>query len=146
MITMRWLRTFLLLSGHARVQSVPHHSPVLVSKIRLIDIPAHRSPADKLSFGTITDVLQSYTPVIPSSPDPLVVDSKPVPTPPLNVTGVDTTQGNIDISAAPSMAHLDPHPIPGGEEVSQQRVPVIISSIVYDAPSMFHLPYTDPGS
>jgi hypothetical protein len=132
----------------SRIQSVPHHSPVLVSKIRPIDMPAHhtiRGPADKLSFGTVTDVLQSYTPVIPSSPH-VVVDSKPVLTPPLNVAGVDTTQGNLDISAALSMAHLDPHPIPSGEEVSQQRVPVIISSIVYDTPSMFHLPCTDPGS
>jgi hypothetical protein len=32
-----------------------------------------------------------------------VFDSKPIPTPPLNVAVVDTTQGNFDISASPSM-------------------------------------------
>lgn len=127
------------------IQSVPHRSSILVSEIRPIAIPAHRmtrSPADKSSFGTVTDVLQSHSLVIPS-PHPIVAD-KPVPTLPLNLAVVDTTQENTGVSAAPSMAHQDPHPIPSGE-VFQQSAPVVPSPIVYDTPTTFHLSCTDPG-
>lgn len=122
----------------SRIQPVPHRSPILVSKIRPIAIPAHhttRSPADGSSFGTVTDVLQSHTPVIP--PSPLVVADKSVPSPPLNMAVVGSTQEDTGVSVAPSMTRLDLHPIPSGEEIFQQSAPVIPSSIVYGSPTSF---------
>ena len=49
------------------IQSVPHHSPSLVSGTRPSDIPAShttRDPADELSFCTVFDAPQLYTPIV----------------------------------------------------------------------------------
>jgi hypothetical protein len=56
---------------HSCIQSVPHHSPSSVSETCPFDIPvfhATRNSADELSFGTVLDAPQLYTPVIPSFP------------------------------------------------------------------------------
>ncbi|KAI0000906.1 hypothetical protein BJV77DRAFT_249530 [Russula vinacea] len=100
------------------IQSVPHHSPNLVSETRPSDIPAShttRNPADELTFRTVFNTPQLCTSVIPSLPLALL----PALTSSPNVAGVDKKQGNTNISTPP-MVNLYPHTISGGEVASRQ--------------------------
>ena len=116
------------------IQSVqPHHSLGLVSGTRPIDILASHTTGnltDKLSFGTVFDAPQLHTPVIPSFSLALL-DSRHVPTPPLNVAAVDAKQGDTNISTPPCMANLYPRPISSGEVASQQSKSVIPPLLMY---------------
>ena len=105
------------------IQSVPHHSPNLVSETRPSDIPAShttRNPADELTFRTVFNTPQLCTSVIPSLPLALL----PALTSSPNVAGVDKKQGNTNISTPP-MVNLYPHTISGGEVASRQTESVI---------------------
>jgi hypothetical protein len=144
------------LAIHPSIQSAPHHSPILVSGTRPVDIPAHhttQSPTDELSFGTVSAAsqprTQPYTFAISSSllsqPVPTSPPRLPPPPPPSNVVAVDARQGQggTDISGPPVMVNLDPHLISIGGVTSQQSESVILPPNVYDSPSMHHLPCTD---
>jgi len=97
----------------SHIHSVPHHSPgpVLVSGTRPFDMPAHhtaRDPADK-SFGDVSDAPQPYPSV-----------------------------SFLDASAATFIANLDPHPISRDAVSAHQSEAIVLPSIVYDSPSVFH--------